>query len=84
MRHNGYKELDIKHRGLTKALADGCKNGTRHRIELEERGDKPFVATGCCWFSRYAINVNRYGDVNVGKKLVSCGRCLSQDDMRIA
>lgn len=83
MRDNGCTEVDIKHRGLTKALADGCKNGARYRVEIEERGDEPFVATGCRWFSRYAINVNRYGDANVGKKLVSCGRRLSQGDMRI-
>ena len=121
MRDNGYTEVDIKHRGLTKALADGCKNGARYRveirpsgrirsankigdcrppitigdarerirdrgyrrIEIEERGDVPFVATACRRGSRYAINVNRYGDVNVGKKLGSCGRRLSQDDMRV-
>ncbi len=121
MRDNGYTEVEIKHRGLTKALADGCKNGARfrveirpsgrirsadkigdcrppisigdarerirdrgyRRIEIEERGDVPFVATGCRRGSRYAINVNRYGDVDVGKKLGSCGRRLSQDDMRV-
>ena len=97
MRDNGYTEVDIKHRGLTKALADSCKNGARYRveirpsgrirsankigdcrppitigdarerirdrgcrrIEIEERGDVPFVATGCRRGSRYAINVNR-------------------------
>ncbi|MEM7748222.1 MAG: hypothetical protein AAF346_08210 [Pseudomonadota bacterium] len=122
MRDNGYTEVEIKHRGLTKALADGCKRGGRfrveitprgriraenkigdcrppisigdardrirdrgyRRIEIEERGDVPFVATACRRGDRFAINVNRYGDVNIGKKLGSCRRRLSQDEMRVS
>lgn len=122
MRENGYTEVQIKHRGLSKALADGCKGGARYRveirpngrirsadkigdcrppisigeardrirdrgyrrIEIEEKGDVPFVATACRRGDRYAIRVNRYGDVNIGKKLGSCRRRMSQDEMRVS
>lgn len=122
MRDAGYTEINIVHRGLTKALADGCRNGARYRVELrpsgsvrsankigdcrppitigdarqrirdrgyrrieiEEKGDVPFVATGCRRGDRFAINVNRYGDVNVGRKLGACNRRMSQDDIRVS
>lgn len=38
MRQNEYTDVVIRHRGLTKAIAEGCKKGVRYRVELSPRG----------------------------------------------
>ncbi len=38
MREAGYSEIKITHRGLTKTLAEGCKDGRRYRVELRMSG----------------------------------------------
>ncbi len=120
MRDAGYSDIEIKHRGLTKAIAEGCKNGRRFRVELrpsgrinnaerigrcrsevspeqvrqilrdkgfrkidiDEQGNIPYVATACRKGGRFGIRINRYGDVTVGRRVGECGRRLTKAEIR--
>jgi len=38
MREAGYTDIRITHRGLTKTLAEGCRDGAKYRVELRFSG----------------------------------------------
>lgn len=39
LNHQGYDDIDITYRGLTKARVEACKNGVRYRMEIKPSGE---------------------------------------------
>ncbi|MFY0612630.1 MAG: hypothetical protein JXQ99_13950 [Hyphomicrobiaceae bacterium] len=60
------------------------KEGFR-RIDIQDDGKVPYIASGCRQGDRYDITVNEFGDVKVGRRIGSCrNRGITADALRAA
>jgi hypothetical protein len=71
-----------------KDLRDILRNEGFRRIDIRDDGRLPYAATACRRGDRYALKINEYGEVNVGRRIGSCDNsfadALSPRDLRRA
>lgn len=71
-----------------KDLRDILRTEGFGRIDIRDDGNLPYTATGCRRGDRYALQINEYGEVNVGRRIGTCSNdfadALSPRDLRRA